>query len=470
MPQPLHLAYVSLGDHRGHRRLWLEGRHLEDAGFTPATRYVAVLDAAVGRLRLVRSLDGDRMVSQRQREGGDVRPIIDIANAFLDRVLGDRRRARVQFSDGEIEITIHHLDRKAERRAAKAERLRSGGEVRTGGICVGVGVLDAAIHEGLEEAGLSARSVFAVEIDPRYQAAMLANNRRMGGTCSVLGNLDEVEPEILPECDVLLAGIPCTAASLAGRAKKGAGVPERDEDVGHLIVSFLEVVKASMPVAVVLENVVPYKHTASYHIAMTALSRLGYRLHEAELDGVEFGAMERRKRLCLLAVDPSLPEDVLEGVSYPPASGKTMGDILEVVPEDDERWKDISYLVAKETRDLEDGHNFRRQLVAPEDSSVGVVGRQYWKWRSTEPMVAHPHKPNFARLLSPREHAAVKGVDPGLVSNLPWTTAHEVLGQGVIPAAFRSIGVALGRGILSARSDRPSSPDLPLFACAAGAA
>ena len=465
----LHLAYVSLGDHRGHRRLWLEGRHLEDAGFTPATRYVAVLDAAAGRLRLVRSHEGDRMVSQRQRDGEGARPIIDIANAFLDRVLGDRRRARVAFKDGEIEITVHHLDRRAEIRSAKLSRLHEGGEVRTGGICVGVGVLDAAVHDGLKNAGLSVRSAFAVEMDPRYQGAMLANNRRMDGTCSVLGNLDEVEPEILPECDVLLAGIPCTAASLAGRAKKGAGTPERDEDVGHLIVAFLDLVKAAMPVAVLLENVVPYKHTASYHIAKTMLGRLGYRLHEAELDGVAFGAMERRKRLCLLAVDPALPEDFMDRVSYEGPTTKTMAEVLEDVPEDDERWKDISYLMAKETRDLADGHNFRRQLVSPEDTSVGVVGRQYWKWRSTEPMVPHPHKPNFARLLSPREHAAVKGADAGLVANLPWTTAHEVLGQGVIPAAFRAIGAALGGAMMSARTDRPPCADLPLFACAAGA-
>ena len=115
----LHLAYVSLGEHRGHRRLWLEGRRLEDAGFGPATRYAAILDAAAGRIRLVARPDGDRMVSQRQREGGVCRPIVDLANALLDRVLGDRRRARVAYAPGEIEITIHHLDRRAEARAAK---------------------------------------------------------------------------------------------------------------------------------------------------------------------------------------------------------------------------------------------------------------------------------------------------------------------------------------------------------------
>ena len=461
----LHLAYVSLGEHRGHRRLWLEGRRLEDAGFGPATRYAAILDAAAGRIRLVARPDGDRMVSQRQREGGVCRPIVDLANALLDRVLGDRRRARVAYAPGEIEITIHHLDRRAEARAAKLALVRESGVVRTGGICSGAGILDAAIHDGLADAGLDARPAYAVEIDPRYSDILLENNRSLGGVRSVVANLDEIEPETLPAIDCLVASLPCVAASLAGRAKKGAGVPERDPDAGHLIVPFLALVREAMPVAVIFENVLPYRHTASFHIAETTLQRLGYRLHETELWGTDFGAMEKRGRLCLVAVDPALPEDFLDDI-VPRAmeATRTLADILDEEPPESEKWRDVSYLAAKEVRNLEDGHNFRRQLVDPSDREIGVIGRQYWKWRSTEPMVPHPTKPNFARLLTPAEHARVKGIDEAMVDGVVWTTAHEVLGQSIIPAAFRAVGAALGRAMGRVREATADPDALPLFA------
>lgn len=461
---PKHIDYVSLGEHRGRRRLWLEGRKLSDAGFTPATRFIAILDAAAGRIRLVRANDGDRIVSKREREGGAERPIIDIGNALLDRVLSDRRRARITYRAGEIEISIHHLDRRAQARSDKLARLRSERTARIGSVCTGAGILDAALHAGLSRAGLRPVPSFAVEIDPRYQDLMLANNPAMDGACSVLGSLDEIEPADLPAIDILAAGLPCTAASLSGRAKKGAGVPERDPDVGHLVFPFLELVKEAMPVAVVLENVVPYRHTASYLMARTVLERLGYRLEEAELDGPSFGALERRVRLCLLAVDPMVGEGILDGMERKDCAER-MADVLEEVPPDDERWKDVSYLAAKEVRDLADGHNFKRQLIDPGDRSVGVIGRQYWKYRSTEPMVPHPWKPDHARLLTPREHARCKGIDPSLIDGACSTTAHEALGQSVIPAAFEAVGAALGVALLNSRMRKATPMDgLPLFA------
>ncbi|CUW41871.1 Putative C-5 cytosine-specific DNA methylase (plasmid) [Magnetospirillum sp. XM-1] len=462
----LHLAYASLGDHRGRKRLWLEGRKLEDAGFAPAIRYDACIDEEAKTIRLVRKDDGSRIVSRKSKGGKDI-PLIDLANAVLDRAMRNIGRVRVSYDAGTIEISVHPFDRMGAERAAKLDEIRRTRTVRTGGICTGAGILDAAVHEGLAEAGLDPSAAFAIEIDERYQDAMMRNNRAMDGACTVLGSLDEAEPELLPEASIIVAGIPCTAASLAGRAKKGAGIPERDPDVGHLIVPFLSIVKHVAPLAVILENVLPYRTTASYLMACTMLERWGYRLHETDLHGQDFGALERRSRMCLLAVDPALPSDLLDGIREGHASleeARTMGDALNHFAPDDPAWRDISYLARKEERDLADGHGFRRQLVSPQDGSVGVIGRGYSKWRSTEPMIPHPTKPGFARLLTPAEHARCKGVDPSLLDGAAPTTAHEMLGQSVIPAAFRAVGAALGRAILKGRAAPVRQNDLPLFA------
>lgn len=462
---PLHIAYCTLGEHRGASRLWLEGRKVEDAGFLPSERYAAVLDAEAGSVRLVRRRDGDRAVSKRERPGRPATPIIDVCSAFIDKVLGRNVRARVVYRRDEIEISIHHYDRMAMERRAKVEGIRSSREVRIGSVCTGAGILDAAIHSGIEAAGLTPRPAFGVEIEARYQEAMLANNRALDGICSVLGSLDEIEPSILPEIDVLAGGLPCTAASLAGRAKKGAGVVERDEKVGHLVMAFIELVKASNPVAVVLENVVPYKGTASYFMAVAMLGRLGYSVRERDLHGTDFGSIERRVRMCLVAVDPSVEDGSEEGVfsNLLPEGleAPRLGDVLEEVAPDADAWKDLTYLQVKEERDIAKGSGFRRQLVGPEDSVVGVIGRGYAKYRSSEPMIPHPTLENHARLLTPSEHAKVKGIDPALVAGLPSTVAHEVLGQSVVPAAFHAVASNLGRLFLGAAGGRAEAPSLP---------
>ncbi len=89
-------------------RIWLEGKRLIAAGFTPGKVYTA----AWGKNDLVLSLDRDakplpytehtdeRLVSG--RETG--KPIIDIAGARVFATFGDRESVTVTYSDGVIHI------------------------------------------------------------------------------------------------------------------------------------------------------------------------------------------------------------------------------------------------------------------------------------------------------------------------------------------------------------------------------
>ena len=54
---PHQVSYVTAGEHRGKRRLWMEGMRLERAGFVPGARYVVSLD--LDRRRLTLSIDPD---------------------------------------------------------------------------------------------------------------------------------------------------------------------------------------------------------------------------------------------------------------------------------------------------------------------------------------------------------------------------------------------------------------------------
>lgn len=56
-------------DKRGNPRVWIEGKKLERAGFTPQARYRLSVDDAARRLTLELDKNGDRLVSRRHQIG-----------------------------------------------------------------------------------------------------------------------------------------------------------------------------------------------------------------------------------------------------------------------------------------------------------------------------------------------------------------------------------------------------------------
>ncbi|WP_371917162.1 DNA cytosine methyltransferase [Pseudomonas sp. FSL W5-0299] len=175
------------------------------------------------------------------------------------------------------------------------------------------------------------------------------------------------------------------------------------------------------------------------------LASLGYQLKEAVLNGNDFGALERRNRLVVVATSKGLP-DLFDFTQLRPVREKegSISEVLEDIPLDSERWKPFDYLAAKEARDKAAGKGFARQLLTGTEGHCGTIGRSYAKCRSTEPFLVHPVDPSLSRLFTPVEHARLKGIPEEIISGLPDTTAHEVLGQSVIYPVFESVGVELG--------------------------
>ena len=128
-----------------------------------------------------------------------------------------------------------------------------------------------------------------------------------------------------------------------------------------------------------------------------------------------------------------------------------LSDVLEDIPLDDDRWKSYDYLREKEKRDIAAGKGFRRQLFTGDEGHIATVTREYNKARSTDPFIQHPTDPNLSRLLTPEEHARVKGIPEDLIdaSWIATTTKHEVLGQSVVFPVFEAVGQMLGLGLES---------------------
>jgi len=442
----MQIIYRRLGENKGTKRLWLTGKRLADAGILPGLQY----DISYGSdqsLTIRLSERGVRRVSSKMDRDNPV-PVIDIQNSALERVFGkDVSRVRVVIADGEIVVTIHPDDAAARERVARAvAALREGRPLRIGSLAHGAGVLDHAVHSGLRRAGIAVMQAFACEIDHEYLETSLRNNPIWGpDTIALEAPMEEIETSLIGKVDLLVAGLPCEGASLAGRAKNGNHAAETHDGVGHLFVAFLQIVKAVNPLCVLLEEVLPYQNTVSMHVIRKVLDKLGYDVHESVLDDA-MGALESRRRLCAVAMTRGVPFR-FEDLAPVRTKEATLGEILEDIPADDPSWKTYVYLQAKEERDIANGKGFRQQLVGPESASVGCIGKGYFKVRSTEPRVRHPQNSALSRLLTVREHARVKTIPEGLVAGLSATKAHEVLGQSVIYCAFDAVAMLIGKAL-----------------------
>lgn len=468
-------------DKRGTPRVWLEGRRLAASGFSPSARYEIGIDEQRRTITLRLAANGDRIVSRRTKNDIDT-PVVDIANARLLAAFDGIETLRVRFDHGVIVIAPSASDlRRLDRAARLRQRLDDGAPIRVGSVSTGIGALALAMHDGLAAAGLESTLSFSIEIDEGYQERCAASNPCWRpDTIAIASPMQEVGYDLdllasLPDVEILEAGIPCTAHSSAGRAKKKLAMPEDDPRAGHLVAGFLAIVAACNPAVVLVENVPQYMTSASFAILSNQLAEWKYDVRSTVLRGEEFGCLEHRDRMALVAVTPGVDVD-LETLAPATPPTPRLGDALDDFPADSPAWSTMSYLRDKEIRDRAAGNDFRMQIFDASSPSVSTIGRGYAKIRSTEPKVAHPDDPSLLRQLTPAEHARIKGIPEALVAGIPQTTAHELLGQSVLYAPFHALGERVGGALSAWIENRPAprghvraaailpASDLPLFA------
>jgi DNA (cytosine-5)-methyltransferase 1 len=92
---------LKIGNHRGSPRIWIEGRHLEKAGFLPGMKITAEYRDS----RIVVRLDenGDRVVSTSRKTSRP--PIVDLNNAVIRQMFNSAEKVKVETRYGEIVIT-----------------------------------------------------------------------------------------------------------------------------------------------------------------------------------------------------------------------------------------------------------------------------------------------------------------------------------------------------------------------------
>ena len=305
--------------------------------------------------------------------------------------------------------------------------------------------MDAGLHEGYKMAGIDTYIKFMVEQECKYVDSLLSNQPELLRDDSIVieSGVEHVEFRKPPKVEVLVAGIPCTGASKAGRTKNKIAAAEMHESAGACFIYLLSFIAQCQPVQVIVENVVEYISTTSMAVMTSVLKTWGYDIQIDVKDGVKFGALEQRKRMVMVASTRGLNGFELDKVKPVKTKPETLSEVLEDIPLDSKAWKDYNYLEVKAKRDKADGKGFKRALMTGEEETVFTIRRLYHKAGSTDPFVLHPDGKK-SRLFTPTEHAKIKGIPVRLIKGLSSTVAHEVMGQSVIFPVFKALGAALG--------------------------
>lgn len=445
------LINTRLGESRGVSRIWLEGRKLSSA-FEPGQRLKLCVDPFTQTARLTVSEDGVFVVSKRTKKNGAVLPLIEVRDQSLLEVfgqLGALLRVVIK-SCGEALIETHKINQNIKERIMRLKtKARSGEPLSKGSLCSGGGILDAAISEGLKDAGFDSYVKFAVEQERKYLDTMLENQPNQFREDSILieSPIEYVELRNPPTVDCLIMGLPCTGASRAGATRNKISMPELHKKAGAIFHYALQFVKLCQPIYVVFENVLEYAKSASMAVIASVLDNLGYDLRYMTLNGNEFGSLENRDRLCVVATTRGLKHFDTSTVKPLADKPDCIADVLDDVPLDDERWRTYDYLVLKEERDRKAGKGFKRALLTSSDTSVPTIRRLYHKAGSTDPFLVHPVKPELSRLFTGKEVAKLMGIPLQLVRGVSNTVMVEICGQSVSYLAFKSVGLAIGQWI-----------------------
>jgi len=137
------------------------------------------------------------------------------------------------------------------------------------------------------------------------------------------GDITKINPKEIPDFDIMLAGFPCQAFSIAGYKKGFADIR------GTHFFYIEEILKEKRPAAFLLENV---RHFIGHDVGRTFSTvrrtleeDLGYTFYCSLINAKDFGLPQNRERIFMVGFRENI------GFEFPKplAGGKTLRDVLE---------------------------------------------------------------------------------------------------------------------------------------------
>ena len=176
--------------------------------------------------------------------------------------------------------------------------------------------------QALKNIGIEHETVAIAEID-KYA---LQSYELLHGSVLNLGDIATVNPNDIPDCDLMTYSFPCQDLSVAG-AQLGAN--EGSGTRSSLLWECKKFIETKKPRYLLMENVknlVGNTHKENFEKWLTYLTSLGYSNYWKVINAVDFGAPQSRERVfCVSILNPK------KDYVFPSTTGRTtkLKDILE---------------------------------------------------------------------------------------------------------------------------------------------
>jgi len=162
----------------------------------------------------------------------------------------------------------------------------------------GIGGFHLALHD------LDAECVFAAEINPYARITYEHNHKKLAPELFHKGNfatdIKEVDPQNIPDFDILCGGFPCQPFSQAGYKR---GFHDEKDNRGNLFFDIINILKTKQPDAYFLENVRHIKNHdegRTFEAIQNELERLGYSFKYKMVKASDHGLPQHRPRIFMV--------------------------------------------------------------------------------------------------------------------------------------------------------------------------
>ncbi|MHA3801597.1 DNA (cytosine-5-)-methyltransferase [Mycoplasma sp. VS30B] len=281
-----------------------------------------------------------------------------------------------------------------------------------------------------------AKCVFSSEID-KY--AIKSYEMNWGETPS--GDITTIANEEIPSFDILLAGFPCQAFSLAGK-RQGF-----QDTRGTLFFEVARILAYHQPKAFLLENVkglTNHDKGKTFKVILDVLeNELNYKVFYKVLNARDFGVPQNRERIIIVGfkdqnIDFKFPEPYNQKVN--------VGSILEKNVEDKYTISDRLWSGHQRRKEMhkQKGNGFGYSLYDEHSEYTGTISARYYK-DGSEILIKQENK--NPRKLTPREAARLQGFDDSFKICVSDVQAYKQFGNSVPTKMIEAVAVNMFKAL-----------------------
>ena len=302
------------------------------------------------------------------------------------------------------------------------------------------------IRIGFERQG--AKCVYSSEWDKHAQ---LMYKENFGETPD--GDITKIEPQNIPDHEILLAGFPCQPFSIMGD-KKGFA-----DTRGTLFFNIEMILKEKQPYAFLLENVRQLKSHddgRTFKTILNNLTNLGYFTHSTVLNALDFGLPQKRERTFIVGFKENIH------FRFPEPNGISP-HLIDVLESDDVVEK--SLFVSDRIRN----NRFAKLKTKPpvpsiwHENKAGNISPLPYSCALRASASYNYLLVNGIRRLSPREFLRLQGYPDSYKIVVSYTQIRKLAGNSVAVPVIEAIAKKMVGAIAEQKPAEPGYEQTTLF-------